>query len=67
MRQLDARGLSCPEPLLMFRQEVQKGGKFELTVDTNVAKENIERFCQSKRTAYNVREHSGLYTFVVGE
>lgn len=67
MRQLDAKGLSCPEPLLMFRQEVQKGGKFELTVDTNVAKENIERFCRTKTIAYNVRENRGLYTFVVEE
>ena len=42
---LDARGLSCPEPLLMATEAVRKnpGETVRITVSTQYAKENIER------------------------
>ena len=42
---LDARGLSCPLPVLMVQQELKKTAPAELTalVDARVAVENITR------------------------
>lgn len=65
MRQLDAKGLACPEPLLLFGQEIQKGGSFELTVDTMVAKENIMRFCKSKGIDIKVTQDVQNFIFKV--
>lgn len=66
MRKLDARGLACPEPLLMFKRELDLGGSFQLTVDSNVAKENISRFCNTKGVKYQLEEEGAEYTFKVG-
>ena len=45
MKEVDTRGLSCPEPI-MLTQEATLSGENELVilVDTVVAKENVERF-----------------------
>ena len=60
MYNIDARGISCPEPVLMTKAAVDenKYEEFTVTVDTNVAVENITRFAQGK--GYNVTlEESG--------
>ena len=39
MKQLDARGLSCPEPVILIRQAMQSGdAAYEMTVDNHAAK-----------------------------
>ena len=42
---VDARGLSCPQPVIMTVNAINKAGKGELTVlvDTDTAKENVSR------------------------
>lgn len=42
---VDARGLSCPQPVILTVNEIKKVGKGELTVlvDTDTAKENVSR------------------------
>jgi len=42
---IDARGLSCPQPVIMTVNAINKAGKGELTVlvDTDTAKENVSR------------------------
>lgn len=45
---IDARGLSCPEPVLRTKKAIQGGGgSYEVLVDNNTAKENVSRFAQS--------------------
>ena len=43
---VDARGFSCPVPLLMVQEEIKKSNPTELEVltDTPCAVENIQRF-----------------------
>ena len=43
---IDARGLSCPVPVVMVQQEVKKNAPTQLVVmvDNRVAVENITRF-----------------------
>ena len=48
---VDARGLSCPQPVLMTLEEVQrlKKGEIEVLVDTDTSRENVSRAAESKQ------------------
>jgi len=47
---VDARGLSCPQPVLMTMDEIKKvsQGEIEILVDTDTSKENVSRAALSK-------------------
>ncbi|MBW1709621.1 MAG: sulfurtransferase TusA family protein [Deltaproteobacteria bacterium] len=47
---VDARGLSCPQPVLMVMDQMKKisRGKIEILVDTDTSKENVSRAAESK-------------------
>ncbi|MBW6463043.1 MAG: sulfurtransferase TusA family protein [Firmicutes bacterium] len=47
---VDARGLSCPQPVIMTVDEIKKMEQGEITVlvDTDTAKENVSRAAKSK-------------------
>ena len=47
---VDARGLSCPQPVLMTIGEIKKVDKGEILVlvDTDTSKENVSRAALSK-------------------
>ena len=49
MKRVDARGLSCPEPVLLTRQVLQDGDVQEVAVlvDNKVAVENATRMAES--------------------
>lgn len=53
---IDARGRSCPEPVIMTKTAIDKNPKdnFQVLVDTHVAVENITRFAASKGYTINV-------------
>jgi len=60
---IDARGLLCPEPV-MLAQRALAGKPEELTVlvDTIAARENVTRFAASRGYAVTVSEQNGEYT-----
>lgn len=47
---VDARGLSCPQPVLMTLDEIKKRqkGEIEVLVDTDTSKENVSRAAASQ-------------------
>lgn len=47
---IDARGLSCPQPVLMTLDEIKKGAENEIVVlvDTDTSKENVSRAAVSQ-------------------
>lgn len=47
---IDARGFSCPQPVLMTLDEINKVNKGEIVVlvDTDTSKENVSRAAASK-------------------
>ena len=47
---VDARGLSCPQPVLMTLDEIKKQnqGEIEVLVDTDTSKENVSRAAESQ-------------------
>ena len=46
---VDARGLSCPQPVILTINEIKKIHQGEITVlvDTDTAKENVSRAAES--------------------
>jgi tRNA 2-thiouridine synthesizing protein A len=48
--QVDARGLSCPQPVILVHQKMKELGKstFEVMVDTDTSRENIGRLAKSE-------------------
>lgn len=51
---VDARGLLCPEPVLLTKKAIEKelNGTVKVLVDNNAAKENITRLAEN--TGWNV-------------
>jgi TusA-related sulfurtransferase len=47
---IDARGLSCPQPVLITIEQIKKMGKgrSEVLVDTDTSKENVARAAESQ-------------------
>ena len=45
---IDARGLSCPQPVILTNKKIKEMGKgeFEVLVDTETSKENVSRLAQ---------------------
>ncbi len=56
---VDARGLSCPQPVLMTLDEIKKvnKGEIEVLVDTDTSKENVTRAAESQ--GWQVKEIQG--------
>ncbi len=45
---VDARGLSCPQPVLLTKQAVDKGEfPIEVLVDTVTSRENVRRMAEN--------------------
>lgn len=47
---VDARGLSCPQPVIMTLDEIKKGKDNEIIVlvDTDTSRENVSRAAESQ-------------------
>ncbi len=58
LRNIDARGLSCPHPAMLVRQAIQKTGKgtVEVLVDSGTARENVSRLGKNSGWAVTVQE-----------
>jgi TusA-related sulfurtransferase len=54
---VDARGLSCPQPVILTQKAISDGAKsFDVIVDAEVCRENVVRFLKGKfRTEPKVR------------
>lgn len=52
---VDARGLSCPEPVVMTRKAMMdKQAKYQVLVDNLASKENVTRYAQHQGYAVQV-------------
>lgn len=60
---IDARGLSCPMPVLAVQREVKKSApeSLEVLVDNMTAVGNITRFAASQHYTVKVEETDGEY------
>lgn len=67
---VDARGLSCPQPVLATLEAMAEGNadRLEISVDTDTAVENITRAVKSKKwSVIEVTEHGGGYVVTIAK
>ncbi len=66
IKQLDARGLSCPEPVIMIRKAMMSQEKtYEMVVDNPVSRENVTRYAQHQGYLVTVKEQEGEYVLTM--
>lgn len=51
---IDARGLSCPEPVVRTKKAFDVHQSFEVLVDNETSKENVIRFCDKMKATATV-------------
>jgi tRNA 2-thiouridine synthesizing protein A len=67
---VDARGFSCPQPVLMTLDEIKKVGKGEMVVlvDTDTSKENVSRAATSQGwQVKDVLEEGSGYRIIISK
>jgi len=67
MKTIDARGQTCPAPVLMTRAAIEEDKEERLTiiVDNKAARENVTLFLESKNFSFSVQEEDGDF-FITG-
>lgn len=67
MKEIDVRGLSCPEPVLMVQSEIKRESKENYKIIANEAHtvKNIENFLNSIGKSCSVTEKNMEYEIVV--
>ncbi|NLD71667.1 MAG: SirA family protein [Chloroflexi bacterium] len=65
-RTVDARGLSCPQPVILTRNAI-KAGEFpvEVLVDTVTARENVRRMAEKQSCRVQVEEAGDEFRLVL--
>ena len=59
----DARGLACPEPVMIARRALAgKEASYQILVDNNTAKENVTRYAEHQGYRVSVEEKNGEFT-----
>jgi len=63
MTRVDARGLSCPEPVIMTRKALASNeDAYEILVDNVASKENVTRYAEHQGYQVSIDENDGEYT-----
>ena len=63
MTTVDARGYSCPEPVIKLRKAMAtKEAAYTVLVDNAASKENVTRYAEHEGYTVSVSENGGEYT-----
>lgn len=65
MKNIDCRGLSCPEPVIMTKRALKEDSEVTVTVDSRVPMENISRFARALNIEPVVVEKDGEWTITL--
>lgn len=66
MKEIDARGLACPEPVVLVQKGIQSNPDgVVVTVNAMVSVENIKRFAAARGYTVTVCEQSGDYVLTL--
>ena len=66
MTKVDARGLSCPEPVILISQAMNSGDSaYEIVVDNRVSRENVTRYAEHQGYQVSVAEADGEFTLTI--
>jgi len=66
---VDARGLLCPEPVLLTKKAIEKqlSGTVNVLVDNNAAKENVTRLANNMGWNVNVTSQENDYLLILSK
>jgi len=67
MKEIDCRGMACPQPVLTAKKALEEmgQGEFILIVDNPAARDNVERFAQSQGAIVGVeKKESEFYLHI---
>ncbi|MBI2909174.1 MAG: sulfurtransferase-like selenium metabolism protein YedF [Chloroflexi bacterium] len=56
---IDARGLACPQPVILTKRALQEAEELTTIVDNEVARENVKRMAQSQGCQVMVEDKGG--------
>ena len=60
MKEVDARGLSCPEPVIMAKKALKESPDgIDIHVDNVASKENVSRYLEAMGCKVSVKEGDG--------
>ncbi len=66
MTKVDARGLSCPEPVILISRAMKSGdSEYEIVVDNRVSRENVTRYAEHQGFTVSVMEADGEFTLSI--
>ncbi len=65
---IDARGLSCPQPVMLAAEAVQAGEfPIEVWVDTVTSRENVSRMAKSKGLQVEIEDLDGEFKLTLSK
>lgn len=65
MREVDARGLSCPEPVMLTQEaSLTNDDHLEILVDSKVAQENVARFLENAGYKTKIEQQADHYKVI---
>ena len=65
MKQIDARGLDCPKPVILTKKALEETDNILILVDNEVAKDNLRRFGENGGYDVTILENSnGIELFL---
>jgi len=62
-REIDARGLDCPQPVLNTKKSLEEieEGTIKVIVDNTIARDNVKRFAESQGCSVEIEEKGGNF------
>ena len=66
-RVVDARGLSCPEPVLLAKQAIESiaSGTVEVLVETTTSRDNVTRMAKHLGCSVSAEEVGGEFRLTI--
>ena len=66
MKTVDARGLSCPEPLMLTDEALKSGEQVLVMVTEPHQRSNVEKFAKSKGKTFTTTEKDDCFEITIG-
>jgi selenium metabolism protein YedF len=60
-KEIDARGLDCPEPVILAKKTIEEEGDCSIIVDNEAARDNVCRMAESQGCDVRVEEREDTY------
>ena len=65
MMTLDARGISCPEPLIMLKNALKAEAQLTMLVDNKATLDNCEKFAKKQGFAVDVEKDGEVFKLLI--